>query len=450
MYTSEHLAAFVCDTRSETLLTQENREAALRCLLDLVGAAAAGYSNNAAVAGHKVAFSQYAMGRSAVWFAGKSLNPIGAAYANAFSATVQDLDDGNRQAKGHPGAAVVPAVLATAMDIDASADELLASIVVGYEVAVRIGSSDVFDGPGIGSGRWCGHGALAAAAYLRNTRRDTLAHAFAIASATSPNLNAAGTIGYSKMTDTDVKEAIPCGTANGLLSLSLAEYGHRGALDVFDYPRFFDVDRILGDLGSRFEILETYFKPYACCRYAHAAIDAFMELTEAENISISDIDLIELHTFSRAAMLKNSVRPSNLVDVQYSIPYCIGIAASLGPSALLPLTEQSLDIEIATQIAKKVTFIVDSEIERRFPNEALARVVLFVGGIRYESRTTTPSGEPSNPMSTSDLEQKFHASADRLLGRKSVSELIAAIHRINSGDTMTLREALSSPALAPI
>jgi beta-glucosidase-like glycosyl hydrolase len=46
---------------------------------------------------------------------------------------------GHRLAMGHPGAAVIPTALALAAETQATAYELYAAIVAGYEVSVRLG-----------------------------------------------------------------------------------------------------------------------------------------------------------------------------------------------------------------------------------------------------------------------------------------------------------------------
>ncbi|MCF7791735.1 MAG: MmgE/PrpD family protein [Victivallales bacterium] len=50
-----------------------------------------------------------------------------------------DIDDGYRPAKGHPGAAVVPAAIAAAEHNCNSGQELLEAVILGYEIGTRAG-----------------------------------------------------------------------------------------------------------------------------------------------------------------------------------------------------------------------------------------------------------------------------------------------------------------------
>jgi 2-methylcitrate dehydratase PrpD len=64
-----------------------------------------------------------------------------ATFCNAFMIRVLDLDDGHREAMGHPAGVVVSAALAIGENIGASGAEVINAIVVGYEVYARIGKT---------------------------------------------------------------------------------------------------------------------------------------------------------------------------------------------------------------------------------------------------------------------------------------------------------------------
>ena len=95
---------------------------------------------------------------------GGALGAVGAAWCNGVLANVLDYDDGHRLTKGHPGAVVIPAALAAAQLADATAEELLVAVVVGYEIAIRAGVAlHARDDGYHASGAWGGLGAAAAA-----------------------------------------------------------------------------------------------------------------------------------------------------------------------------------------------------------------------------------------------------------------------------------------------
>ncbi|MFB9806670.1 MmgE/PrpD family protein [Haladaptatus pallidirubidus] len=85
----------------------------------------------------------------------------GATLANATAANALDIDDGHREVKGHPAAVVVPAALAAAEFVDATVDQFLDAVYVGYEIGVRAGmaiheTDDVYTGTGSWGALCCG------------------------------------------------------------------------------------------------------------------------------------------------------------------------------------------------------------------------------------------------------------------------------------------------------
>ena len=64
-----------------------------------------------------------------------------AAFANGAIAHITETDDVHRGAVLHPAVAVIPAALATAERLGATGLDLLIAVVLGYEVAIRVGES---------------------------------------------------------------------------------------------------------------------------------------------------------------------------------------------------------------------------------------------------------------------------------------------------------------------
>ena len=120
-------------------LPADVRSQAIRCVLDLCGAAVAGSRAGAARSTAEYALYAHGTGPSTIIGAGAGSTPVGAALANGFAASALDIDDGYRPVKGHPGAVVLPAVLAAAEEVRSSGVEFLTALVVGYEVAMRAG-----------------------------------------------------------------------------------------------------------------------------------------------------------------------------------------------------------------------------------------------------------------------------------------------------------------------
>src|SRR5262245_24869463 len=69
------------------------------------------------------------------------VQPWWAITANGVAGTMLELDEGSRFARGHPGIHVLPAALAEAERLDRSGAALLLALVLGYDVAARLGGA---------------------------------------------------------------------------------------------------------------------------------------------------------------------------------------------------------------------------------------------------------------------------------------------------------------------
>lgn len=378
------------------------------CVLDCVAAALAGAHAGGAAAARATALAQFGPGRSSVWFSGGARAMPGAAIlANCTAASIMDLDDGHRAASGHPGAAVIPSCLAVAEDVGASHAQLIAAIVVGYEVAVRVAAGRDFSRlETLSTGRWCNYGVAAASALLQGCSLDQMVQAMAIAGVHGPNQSAAG---YSRVMGNHAKEGIPWSALTGHLAVGLARNGFTGPTDILDHPAHFDAGAIAAGLGRAHAIDRVYFKPYSCCRWAHAALDALLDILETDGVGPGAVETVEVRTFSRALRLNNEVDPLTLEGAQYSIPYVLGVAAVHGRGALLPLTEDRLHDRAASAFARKVHLITDPALDEKFPATTAARVRLATRAGMHEREVIHPLGDPDNPMSHDRLLDKFSA-----------------------------------------
>src|SRR4051812_10919428 len=117
------------------------RGQARRCLLDTIGAGLAGRRTELSRIIHDVAAATYGGVGARLWLDGRVVSPPGAALANGMTIDALDIHDGYTLVKGHAGAAVVPATLAMLPGDGAALGgaELLTTLVVGYEVALRAG-----------------------------------------------------------------------------------------------------------------------------------------------------------------------------------------------------------------------------------------------------------------------------------------------------------------------
>ena len=417
------------------------RDAALKCVFDLVGSAAAGFDDAGPAATRSAACELYGTGEVPIWFSGRRSTAVGAGWANGSAAAAMDLDDGNRWARGHPGAAIVPAAFAVGQEVGAGLEDILTAIVIGYEVGVTVGSARTTYGS---SGTWTPYGVVAAAAALRDTPRPQIEHALAIAGESAPNqaFASAPAPRDPHPEGAAVKEGIPWGVVTGLTAVRLAEAGHTGPRNILDSgPHYRFPDGVAP--GGDPHILRTYFKPYACCRHIHAPLAALLDLMSRNGIDGRGIETMAVDIHAAGLRISNKADPENSVDVQYSIPYVLALAALHGPETLMPVTAEALGMPEVVDLARRVSLSLDETFDAVYPETIVARVTIVSGGRRYVSEPTPPAGEPL--MSWDELEQKFDLVTRKAMTEAQRRRMSDAVGALRAGMMEPLLECLAEP-----
>ena len=418
------VAEFARTVRWEDLMA-DLRTQAIHCVLDLCGAAVAGSRTKAAQTATAYALYAHGTGSSTIVGTGASSTPVGAALVNGFAASALDIDDGYRPVKGHPGAVVFPAVLAAAEEAKSSGVELLTALVVGYEVAMRAGRilHSIYDFYH-GSGAWAPIGAAAGVARLLGCNEEQTWHALGIAefhAAMTPEMRS---VDHPSM----LKDGIGWGAMVGIASGQLAARGFTGI------PALFDADdagpHLTESLASDYLILDLYFKPYACCRWAQPAIEGTLAAARQIGATATDVARVRVHTFEAATHLR-SASPRTTEEAQFSLPWPIACALIDGVVGPEQVSEKNLTDPARRELAARVEVVVDAELEEAFPEQALAWVEIeTMEGSRARSKISVAPGDAGMPFRHMELARKFRNLTDPVLGSDRARELASAIERL--------------------
>ncbi|NTG45780.1 MmgE/PrpD family protein [Agrobacterium rhizogenes] len=441
VYTSEKLGELIASTER---FPPSALDAARRCILDAVSAAVGGLATTGAVAAAKGATLVWGRGQVPLWLSSSMSTAMGAAFANSAATSMLDIDDGHRAAAGHPGASIIPAVFAAVHEDPSLQDRALGAIIVGYEIGLRIAASrDLRTLDTVNSGRWCGQGVAAALGWLRKLPPQVISHAISAAGTIAPHMPAA----EFTQVGNHIKEAIPHATANGIMCLRLAEAGYAAPLDLLDDDRHFNSAKLLQGFGERWMIETSYFKPYSCCRWIHAPIDGLLKILARQGLAPADISGIRVETFRKGVeTLNNQVSPKSLEAAQFSTPFCLGVVATRGVSALLPMTDFNLltDPNVLS-LAERVEVVLDVDLDSYFSAAVPARILVTFGDTTFTETVMEPLGEPGNPMSWDMLFEKFHALSSSQLTLAKQKQLHDALLEMKDGSLERLLWELSQP-----
>jgi 2-methylcitrate dehydratase PrpD len=290
---------------------------ARRCLLDLIGVAAAGSRTNAAqIACHYAATqSLSADGGARILLDGRRAGAAGAALAGATMIDSMDAHDGHVLIKGHVGAAVLPSLLAF-VDAGAACDdrELLTCLVLGYEIGTRAGIALHRTVPDFHcSGAWNAVASGAVGGRLLGLGCEQLRHAMGIAEYWGPR----GQIMRICDRPSMVKDGSGWGAHAGVTAALMARSGFTGA-PAITVERA-DAAEWWSDLGARWRIREQYFKAYPVCRWAQPAVEAALALQRAHRFAADDIERVVLESFHEAVVLgAGCAVPNSTDEAQYS------------------------------------------------------------------------------------------------------------------------------------
>lgn len=371
------------------------------------------------------------LGDAAAW------TPAGAALVNGALAHSLDFDDTHAAASLHPGAPVIPAALAAAELADASGTDLLAAIVVGYEVTCRVAlalPAGAHYDRGFHPTATCGaFGAAAAAARVFGLSAMAIENALGIALS-----QAAGSLQFLANGAWTKRFQVGWSAMSGLVAASLAREGFLGATAALEgrhgFMRAYAPDpapaRALDRLGEVFELMNTAVKPYPSCRYGHAAIDAAIALRAELGLRVEEIERVVVGLPAKGMLLigapaAKKADPRNVVDGQFSGPFVV--AAALASGTMGWDSYRLLQDPGVRWLLARIACEQDPEVEAEFPANMSAKLSLVARGGTFVRKVVVPKGEPANFLTEAEIRAKFHGLADAVLGRTQASTLADAL-----------------------
>lgn len=356
-----------------------------------------------------------------------------AAFALAVHASALDFDDGHyRGGAIHPGSVIVPALIVALKTTEADLSAFLTAQIVGYEIGLRAAHllwprHELDDYHCTGTAATLG--AAAAVAKLRGGDAETIARAIGIAWAHAP---------MATFQLPMVKESIGWSGATALFAADLARAGFMSmpagvtsAVDATFTPTPFHRDGALDDpfvasLGAVYEATNTYFKPYACCRYTHTAIRSLQDVMTKNNLRAEHVSTVTVDTH-HAAMNLSDQQPATLDHAQYSFPFVLAAVMCTGEAGADEICESALTDKTRLLHAAKVSVRHDPDLDSHYPAHYGSRIVVdTTDGSRFDQTRLIAPGDEGDPLTVDDLTAKFVRLAERVHGRTAAIELASA------------------------
>lgn len=408
----------------------EADHAARRCILDWYGAAIAG-SVEAPSTALRQAFP--GSGPARLLPDAETRDARTAALINATASHIVEVDDIYRSGLYHPGVVTIPAALALGEAQRTNGPTLIRAVIAGYEVSNRIAAA-------INPAHYqhwhttgtVGHfGATVSAGVVLGLSAQQLTHAMATVATFAAGLrHAFSADGMSK--PLHAGRAAEAGVAAALM----AQAGVTGVNDMLEGARGFGVamsgdvdwDAAVATLGMEWTVAQTTPKAHACCGHNFAALDAIKTLMSEHAARPAQIERIEVQTYRTAIEICGNPKPCSAAEARFSLPWCAAIMALHGAVTPSAFNADALANPAHRQMADRVTLAFDDGAEARFPHARSATVHLHLcDGRTVTHHRPTRKGDPDDPMTDSELLDKFHALSDPIIGPETAAGLAGAI-----------------------
>ena len=425
-------------------LPERTRSVVRLAILDTVGCGIYGFVTPWTQAMFQWVKAGGSTGKARSWSASPvAMRAADAALVNGVAAHAFELDD-YHNAKLHPGAVVIPAVLALAEELNVSGEKLVTAIAAGYEVMIR--SSLALEPSAARLRGWhltgaCGpFGAAAACASLMGLDVAKTAWALGLAGTQGAGL-------WAFNADGAMSKRLHAGKAahSGVLAAQLAAGGFSGPTQIYEFGdggflKAFsdksDVAPLTHELGNSWHLDNTSIKPYSCCGSTHAYIDAALEIRKrlgnrwdaSRPVRVGMSKVVDLQCGF-------DYKPSTALNAQMSLRYCLAAALTDGQALPQQFTDERMQDRALVNLAAQLQLEHDPALDKLYPVHFSAWVAAQVDNDWMRVDVLDPTGSIAFPVDEAGVTRKFKANSPELpvdriagvamnIGRHSARELI--------------------------
>jgi 2-methylcitrate dehydratase PrpD len=398
-------------------------------------------------------------GKATGWFGGKKLSAVGAAFVNGTLADILDWEDCSWA--GHPSAGVIPAALSVAEELGADGKTYIESVVVGYEVYLRVAMSvqpprDFNHNKGWGLTSWQIFASAAAAAKLigLNATKTNQAYGLAAIYTSIPS-------NLTQATMSDAYHYEHGQTAlNGILAAYSAELGFDNLTDGFDIPYAYAEqltsepkrDWVIKDL-DKYLMLKILIKHWPANMWVQTPVEIVAELAKDHNIRPEDVAAIVVDPPTQFRMHFYEDGFSSLMEAQFSMPYVIAsVLYDPAPGAQWYKSE-NLNSPKILELASKVKAGPSQEhtlmgsfnlyVDGKFPEKTVT--ITLKDGTEYVGVKAGHKGHPDNMLTREEFSDLFRRNASVVFSPERAERILDYVLHIDEKKDLSGFGALLQP-----
>jgi 2-methylcitrate dehydratase len=447
---AEEMAAYATALRFEDLPPAVVHEVKRR-MIDALGCALGAWHAGPCAAARTVA-SKFSAERGATLLGTRQCAPPDwAAFANGCLVRYLDFNDTYLSKEPAHPSDNIPAALAVTETIGANGRDLIVAVALAYEVQCRLCDAARLRGRGWDHVSYGAFSTALIAARLMGLDTAWTRHALGIAGVAGAALRQSrvGELSHWK----------GCAFANaarhGVFAAMLARAGVTGPAPIFEGENGFEKlvsgkletrvsDWADGRNGSEFMILKTSIKFWPAEYHAQSAIEAALKLRAELNselrksgstssgppaIQIEDIESVLVQSHDAAVDIigagPEKWRPASRETADHSLPYLVAAALADGEITPRQFTDSRLADLKLLDLVQRVQVERHAELSRLYPG-AVGNIVTVTlrNGLRRTERVDFPRGHARNPLTDAEVEAKFHALSEPLLGPKCAGAVL--------------------------
>jgi 2-methylcitrate dehydratase PrpD len=336
-----------------------------------------------------------------------------------------------RLVSGQAAVQVLPGVLALGESENLAGRDMMAALVLGYEVAGRLASAFTPRPLAHQNGQVSLLAAAAAGARVRSMHAPDVSRAMRVA--TTLVLTPSYTNAVAGATTLNVAGGMS--SFVGALAPDLAVAGFEAQPNALEEALANLVgdglksDSLLDDLGKRWHITENYFRLYACCNPVHGALDNLQSILSKLRPKAEDIERIDVATYRFASVMRNP-DPPNFFASKYSLPHAAAVMVVRGKAGHSDIGDDALRDPAVAALRHRVHMTEDAAMSAVAPRLRPSRVtVKLKDGRELTESRESHRGDFNEPFEEAELRDKFRELAGSILPRDRVQRVEEAVQR---------------------
>ncbi len=410
-----------------------------RRILDSVGCALGAFAAGPCRIARKSAPAVQGDGVASILGSGRTTTPDMAAFANTTMVRYLDCNDSFVSPGGGHPSDMLPAVLAAAEVAGASGRDVIAALVVAYEVYGQFAARFATREQGWDQGLFIGPAGACAAGKVLGLSAEQLAHAMSMTAVSQVPL------GQTRVGELSTWKG--CATAmavrNGVFAALLARGGMEGPPEPFE-GRYGLFEQVTGELrlegfgnahaGVPFKLAETSIKYFPV--QVHTQAGAAMALELRDEFDPGDLERVRVDTYGvavrNAAGGPEKWDPKTRETADHSLPYVVAVTLTDGALTPASFDDKRIADPALRPLMRKIEVIEDPEATRHYPARQRARMEIELSSGRRLTRAADyPKGHSRNPLSDGELERKFLGLISGVLSRERQATLLERLWRFD-------------------